>query len=257
MFKFFQMCRRFKNYKQPGFSLIEAAISLCIFGIVTATLLPLLASYGQNHKKKETEKTIEEALQSLAAYTLFNKRLPCPAQPNSHGMAAVDCRMPGSFVGVLPFKTLGVPEKKAKDAYGRWLTYAVSPCLTSVELKSINQPKGGTTTKDKLFCGVSPSFSGVSVVDEKGAPVVVSGVDSEFIAIVLVSHGAKGQGAFLDDGTRMPTPSAPKAMNADNSGVFTDRPLCQTVDGYFDDTVRWTTRHMFMAHYGQTMCIDD
>jgi hypothetical protein len=254
MQKLFQIFITVKNKKWPAFSLLEAAISLCIFGIITATLMPLMASFGDAYKKKVTEKTMEEAMQSLAAFVMLHKRLPCPSTPKQLGVAALDCRSPGQFVGILPFKTLGIPEKKARDAYGRWLTYGVSPSLTSFELKGINKAKGALaeTQKDSdFFCHVTP-FYRLSMLDGQGRSVINEN-DQEFLAIVLISHGPKGQGILTDVG-RTPTFSRAKAMNADGSGNFIDQPLCQRPENYFDDTVRWVTRNSFMAHYGQ-LCV--
>jgi hypothetical protein len=217
-----------------------------------------MVGYAESYKKRATEKNMEEAFQSLGAFVLLHKRLPCPSNLSQKGVAALDCRLAGTFVGILPFKTLGIPEKKAKDAYGRWLTYGVSPCLTYTSIKAINKARDSAFDSQKdcdFFCHVTPEFPSLSVVDEHGVSVISPTHEQEFLALVLVSHGPKGYGAFTDSGNRTPTFSKEKAKNADNSGNFTDQPLCQKAESYFDDTVRWATRHTFIAQYGQTPCL--
>jgi type II secretory pathway pseudopilin PulG len=77
-------------------------------------------------------------------------------------------------------------------------------------------------------------------------------------AVVLVSHGADGRGAWIGNGTdhRFNTPeSGPELTNASNDRVFVDGPLSR-VPGttYFDDIVRWMSQDGIMAAHGGLSC---
>ncbi len=71
----------------------------------------------------------------LQEYLAQNGRLPCPADvlapPESRGERRFGCAQTrGGYIGIVPYRTLGLPESVAKDGYGQWMTYVVDPEMT-------------------------------------------------------------------------------------------------------------------------------
>jgi len=77
-------------------------------------------------------------------------------------------------------------------------------------------------------------------------------------ALVLVSHGPNGKGAWLGSGTnnRLTAPdSGPELQNADGDQIFVDGPWnLKPGPDYFDDIVRWMTQDGIMAAHGGLSC---
>lgn len=240
-----------------GFSLIEVAIVLCIIGILSGISIPTLNTFSKHQKIRKTEEHLELILQSLASYVLTNKRLPCPANPTAigeeKGVSEPNCLLSEKFIGLIPYRTLGIPEKIAKDGYHNWVTYAVNPVLTNTELRSINTP-ASSDFSHTAFCSVEKSHVDLKVTNAEKQPVFNVADSKDFIAVVLVSHGAKSEGAFDFKGERRPTTSPDKALNADSSPNFVDRDFSLIKEDFFDDTVKWITRHNLMALYGKQPC---
>lgn len=161
---------------------------------------------------------------------------------------------------------------------------ASSDCTTSPE-DWVCPPSAGGTGKNKnpakalLCCG--PIDDGFDVVDtsnysfvyEGGAPpkptggfgyggadsvappgsIHTSGPPTDPLAVVLISHGQNGGGAFLDDGSQMSvaglTPE--EQQNADHSsGIFIWKVRTEAYNGYFDDIIVWRTDDMLQTELG-------
>jgi prepilin-type N-terminal cleavage/methylation domain-containing protein len=77
-------------------------------------------------------------------------------------------------------------------------------------------------------------------------------------ALVLISHGPDGKGAWLGNGSSRrfdPPEAGPELQNADGDQVFVDGPW-NLVRGpaYFDDIVRWMTQDGIIAAHGALSC---
>ena len=73
------MCR----YKcSDGFSLIEIAVVLIIFGLTMLSIVPGLRSYYENRQFYTTAQNIREVDNAIKAFFIANGRYPCPAVPN-------------------------------------------------------------------------------------------------------------------------------------------------------------------------------
>lgn len=143
---------------QSGFTLLELAVVFMIVSVGLGGGLMLLRPYMDGAKYNGTEKRLENIGQSLAAFAKRYGRLPCPATPDRTvatepfgaprgsgllGQAVTArCRstMTGAsssvtdpleeFVGIVPFKALGLSEEAVRDSYGNFITYAASPIVT-------------------------------------------------------------------------------------------------------------------------------
>ncbi len=255
------------NYK-AGFSLIEIAIVLTIMGLLSGMAVPALLKYRQYGQFEVTRQRQEMILKSLATHLLVTHQVPCPANPaakqSEFGFARLMCTAPTKYlVGIVPFRTLGLPESMAKDGFGRYFTYAIDPEVRNESLgfndtqyahvfnEFYCSRKGGRTGWERLSVR---GDSGLSVFREGGE----QGRDAthDFVVAVLVSHGPQGYGAFLADGNRSlgADMSVDEQVNADSTLLFVDRSF-STVEGRsFRHIVKWVSHKNLPALYGGVSC---
>ncbi len=116
-----------------GFSLIIIPIIFVLFGMF-ATAVMSEVKPNQFYFEADTQKTMQSARTSLAAYAHRNYRVPCPALPDDdNGMeTALDplTQRCSTRIGILPYRELGLPESAAKDEWGNYYTYKVNPGFT-------------------------------------------------------------------------------------------------------------------------------
>lgn len=98
-----------------GFSLIEVAVMLVAIGLVSLVLVQFLATATTQRREAAGRDLLQRADDALLAFAMVNSRLPCPAAP---GTGVEDCSI--GQVGLLPYRTLGVP-----DAGARLIRYGV------------------------------------------------------------------------------------------------------------------------------------
>jgi hypothetical protein len=178
----------------------------------------------------------EYVLQALAVYMEKSKRFPCPAEAHivgaNFGVSQESCRMEKAK-GIIPFKTLGIGEQYAKDGFKRWMTYVVEPELAKAQINPSEEAGGLITLKN-----------------EEGYPVLAPSKKTDrnpnYIAVVLISHGESGVGAYLGKGQAGKISghslSAPKRENCDDNFVFVE-------SSQSDDILRWESRDQFLKHY--------
>lgn len=125
--------------KIKGFTLVEMAIVLAIFGFILAALLLPLQAQRDLTFQNETEATLENARNALLGFSQQQGRLPCPATAASNGremplggtnnIVPVN-RLCAQQVGFLPAATLGIQPTDnlgfALDGWGNRIRYAVS-----------------------------------------------------------------------------------------------------------------------------------
>ena len=225
-----------KTCPEAGFSLLELAIVLLILGILGGLSLPLLTAHINRTAHAKTKAHQEYALHAIAAYVEKNQRFPCPANPQTtgvgFGISKIHCRTVEA-IGILPFKTLGISEMYAKDGFKRFMTYVVEPELTKRDTALHEEPGGWITVKQE---------DGNSVL----SPRQNTDPNPNYVALVLISHGESGVGAFIRNGksTRLtgPAPSVHKKENMDDNFIFMESR--QT-----DDLLIWESRDQFLKHY--------
>lgn len=106
--------------RPTGFTLIELSIVLLIVSLLVGGMLVSFAAQRDVAASNETQKRLAEIRETLLGYAAINKRLPCPMPASitapsdaGYGSAAASCT--AGTEGILPWKTLGVPEV---DAWG-------------------------------------------------------------------------------------------------------------------------------------------
>lgn len=225
-----------KTSSQAGFSLLELAIVLVILGLIGGMSLPLLTAHISRTAVVKTRSHQDYALNAIAAYVEKNLRFPCPADPkmtgDGFGLAQLQCRGEKAK-GILPFKTLGISEAYARDGFKRLMTYVVEPELAKKDTV-LQKQEGGLITVKKEAGGF------VLAAPQKGEP------NPNYVALVLISHGESGIGAFVGKGqaTKIMGESSflHKQENWDENFTFIES--SQT-----DDILRWESRDQFLKHY--------
>lgn len=140
-----RICWRFPK-TLPGFSLIEVALGLAIFGVIMGGTMRFFDQRRKVTESVRVQENQERVLLALGGYVRVHGRLPCPADPKSRGVARWDCQSPELLCGEVPYKTLGLPRHLVMGPGHRIFGYIVNPTVA-------NRPnpiwKGG-----RAFCGL-------------------------------------------------------------------------------------------------------
>lgn len=127
-----------------GFSLIEMAVVLIIFGLLIGGLLTPLSAQRDVKSYSETRDNLQKIRDALYGYAIINGKLPCPttttdpADNVNYGHGDATCPLTAA-VGVLPWKDLGVSEVDSwgnqrsvtTDPWSGYWLYRVDPAFTS------------------------------------------------------------------------------------------------------------------------------
>ena len=155
-----------RGHAVAGFSLVEFAILLVIFGAIAAASTMLGGKWVEKEEHKSSKlntKTVEEALD---AYRKLNGRLPCPADPTlapddanfgveaanagtcTGGAPAAGTAAGGAgntVIGVVPTKTLGMGNNLVVDAWGNRFDYYVDKRMTGDNAFTVYNPSNAVS----------------------------------------------------------------------------------------------------------------
>lgn len=233
--------------EQRGFSLIEIAIVLVIFGLLIGGGATLFSGTVGANRERATKVTLGVYKKALEAYYIRQGRLPCPADGSlvssstDYGRAlpetsTVICDMVNDGTpenGVVPWRTLGMSESASLDGWGHRISYRVSDAVID---------DTAIATGDIVVCADRTCSAGTEHTTEA--------------AVVLVSHGRNGFGAWNNQaGTRMPTANASLSEdpNLDGTGDAIDALFSEAVgNNYFDDFVGFHQTWVFTYAAGET-----
>lgn len=218
-----------KKRRASGFTLIEMAIVLVIFGLLlTAFILPLQAQ-RELAFQRETETTLENAKRALLGFAQANGRLPCPATLNIPAAAFPDGTGNSNPIaggicswqtGFLPGVTLGLQPTDAQgfllDAWRNRIRYSVTNSNASAftNANQINNLGMAALTPNLMVCDTATAAGCTALINltnnavavvyslgQTGGGVVGGADEIENLNAVgnvdttFVSHGAAANGA--------------------------------------------------------------
>lgn len=220
-------CFRSEN---GGFTLIEMAIVLIVSGLLLSLSMPMLVTQSMQQNKRVTLERLSQAEQALKRFYDMNGYYPCPAPRDAQSGAAAfgkavdvckkddhaisassDIGMPVAEgrdqqrvrIGILPFRSLGMRDAEAVDAWGALLHYAVTESLT--DIKTFNPRNGGIDV----------------IADDEQSRVVPPGT----VQFVIASSGPNGHGGYTATGgllSECPHYPLLESENCDDDAVFMD-----------------------------------
>lgn len=270
-----------KRVRQDGFTLIEMSLVLVIVGIVIMIVYPALTAAQRSTQQSLTTSNLNALMKASAAFVQSNGCLPCPTPASTLG--AGFGRVRGDTVaslcgtcsvsaaeGIVPFVSLGIPAAMAKDGWGRWITMRVDPALT-INF-GIVPPTSLCLSSDPLPCVLGESRKGLCQANLSTANrlnIATPGGGTQQAAILFLSHGANGYGAFYADpvansGSNLHDFKGPltacspsggyERCNANNDRDFVNAPLSNDPSSPFDDQMVFAGRNALVSLLGNPSC---
>lgn len=222
--------------RRSGFTLIEVVVVMLIFAVVIAMASVITRGIVGAQKRSLSATRVAGIETALIQFVQQQKRLPCPANgtlASSANNAGLEMRDGGGNCtgnqqdGVVPWRSLGLTETDATDAWDRRLTYRVGPSLANNNGMDMSwcDPAGGKapavpgvgeacaagcTSANLVLCTPPSSFlpgKGLQVRDVPIAPAAQqilmdpAAVPHTGAAYVVISHGESGGGGYLNTGT--------------------------------------------------------
>lgn len=217
-----------KIVSAQGFTLVEMAIVLVIFGLLLAMFLSPLTTQRDIQNRAKTQILLNEAKEALIGFAVTNGYLPCPDTDsvpdgieNRTGTGTFNCT---KEEGILPWNDLGIDRV---DGWNRYFRYRVDSTFSS-------------NTKPFTIAN-SEGNSDIKINSESGA--LVSTLSQP--AAIILSHGTNGFGATnlnaASPANREPNPNgADELENSDDDVTFVSHPPTpQGSANEFDDMLVW------------------
>ena len=241
--------------RQQGLVALLLAATL----LLTLSTTLVLSELGQRREVGDqqalTQKRLLALRQVLVNFASVNGRLPCPAdgallpgdvnlgleRRAANGTCLVVAGIPIMNRGVVPWATLGLPGDAVLDAWGRKISYRVydgvrgltladgasmvncdsdfaKPAATAsaAALAANKYQCAATGTRTDPMSVLAPATRrGLAVYDESQSTTTVWQV-----ALVLISHGASGAGAWTTGGIKQALPPVANAVERANGLVL-------------------------------------
>ena len=200
------MIRKKKNIKNPkAFSLIEFAIVMTILSILITGALSISIVNINAEKIKITKDRMAEINKALTLYVTANQALPCPASiiqskiaDSTYG-AAGTCSagvtpLTGTgiyqsttatelFYGMVPVRTLGLPNIMAEDGWGSKFSYIVNYRYTNATVITTSATDGFGGTNATNF---------ITIREKTGVTQTIA----TNAVMAIISPGANKYGGF-------------------------------------------------------------
>lgn len=236
---FFHQMHRNLWKNEHGFGLIEMSIALIVFSMLFGKGFSLWQTYNRTQKHALTLRHQRLIFKALANYLQQNGCLPYPCAIENLGNAkdglgkssSTSLRKGPLHPGIVPYRTLFLPERVAKDGFGHFMTYAVDEHMTKknplVKSKMCEQFFSEQSALDIIENGQSvkqdleknpQKWMPATRQSETGQSVPVKPNRYEGLAVILVSHGRHGWGAPQSNGQPIPFPTSAPHESRNNGG---------------------------------------
>lgn len=243
---------------------------ILIMGLLLAGAIAFIRPYVDKVRIDSTKAKELVIADALSDFALKNGRLPCPADsdmnvatepfgaPRGSGAdgANITARCGGdvtsgqlaNFVGIVPYRVLGLTQEAARDGYGRFFTYVANPVITGgddspgpnevhamcrqfawlneTQTANLNPQKarlccpvydleGGAVRTNFITIddGLSLFRGSQSTITTDYAPdnilATTYNENNQIIGFVLISHGKNGLGAYTGNGAAQWPSSGP------------------------------------------------
>jgi prepilin-type N-terminal cleavage/methylation domain-containing protein len=275
-----RLFHRTTSRRQKGFSLTELSIAIAIIAVIAGSALSVALTNDFYANTTQTNAKLDKIEEALASFLVINQRLPCPADgtqsitsesfgiestPSVSGCGTANFTSGNVYAGVIPTRTLQLPDEFMLDAWGRRITYAVDFRFANNVLTN-NNCDG--TSSPICFIDTIANDASITVQDSSGAARTTQAI------YVLISHGENGHGAFTKNGgtTRLNAysgnnpwrngkfPSELENAHYSNEGSNTSYNTSfvskqyqrdeANLSEYFDDMVRFRTKHSLIKAAG-------
>lgn len=240
---------RLLRYKSRGFSLVEIAIVLVIFGLILSALFVPLRAQREQAALTQTMNTIDNAKQALLGFAQANGRLPCPATNNGTAVFPDDTGsaspvgggvclqnsgfLPGSTLGVKPVDSQGY----VLDAWNQRIRYAVSQTnnagALNADFTTVNGMANQGIVNLQPNLRVCATQVGITPIRCSGASPETNFLINNAVAVVY-SLGATGA---------QPAGSADEGANLNGDPVFVSHDLT-VAPNEFDHIVSWVSPYV-------------
>lgn len=184
-----------------GFTLLELSIVLLVLSLVAGGVFAIMAQEVRRNKQSELQTKMDAIQNAMIKFRRQNNRLPCPADATaalSDENFGLEASNPGvcdgdpaanfndtenTVGGVIPVKSLGLPDDYMFDPWGGRFSYAVDMRMTA--------PSAFTT-----YPVTNTTVGSITVLD------VASNSRTTNAIAVVISHGNNGHGAYQLSGLR-------------------------------------------------------
>lgn len=268
--------KRLKN----GFTLVEMAMVLAIIGVIIYGSVKFSAASFEMSNYRTTKTQMAAIKDALQLYYETYGYLPCPAQPDAAtnaaafgvaswtgGVAGVgacnasNILVPtGAYIGVIPNRTLNLPDAYVFDGWGNRITYVVDANGTLSAQWATTTP-----TIAGAYCPYdSSATTALTIKDNSNSTFASANTITATPIYILISHGKNGIGSWNRSGTRVTTTCPGAGANAlssyeqnnanMSSSCVANGPAASFRDdfindgtqtgSYFDDIVTWQTDDM-------------
>jgi prepilin-type N-terminal cleavage/methylation domain-containing protein len=278
MMKRLKKGRNMKKSDSRGFTIVELAIVMIIFGLFASIILYALQTYYRNAERKVTKDSLVYSQIAIMEFRALKGRYPCPADPNLSpgdvGYGTENCDA----------ATSGVKEVFGRDADNAdndndETTGGDSILVGAIPFATMLDPDGDVATVDgvsqtpftetrtidgwdnKLTYAITTNLTNPSSYgDSLGAIDIVDEFDETLLSkagtahMVLISHGEQAKGALSREGQPVdscapviivpPPPNPPpfavsELENCDNDGKFVSGLRVEDKQSYNDDYVQF------------------
>lgn len=172
-----------------------------------------------------------------ASATVVNNAVAYVTVPNCNTSSGIVLNSE-TYIGMVPVRTLGLPDNFAGDAWNDKITYAVNWNLTD----------GPGSYANPVIAGPSVHYGtvGARQFATRGPAAEPGSALNNVAAYVLVSHGPDGRGAYPVDGTAAVGTCGSTAADSENcndDSIFIDARYFDGTQGstFSDDYLAWDT----------------